>query len=207
MSDFLQPHGPQHTRLPCPSLCPAVYSNSCPLSLWCHLTISFSVASFSCPQSFPASGSFPLRQLFTSVLASGVLASVSVPPMNVQVWFPLGLTDLISLQSKGLSRVFSSTFQKQGIGYVYGSIPVTCPVKPHEMRQEQLTKGRSNGKTKYAYYRCHKQYPMVIIREIFKHDMSRMGKYVLSKLQSTLGSLPNTHVKCVSNPLLLIKYF
>ena len=96
---------------PCPSLSPTVCSNSCPLSGWCHPTISFSVAPFSfCLQSFPESGSFPTSQLFTSGgQSTGASAPASVLPMNIQDWFPSGLTDLISVQSKGLSRVFSST--------------------------------------------------------------------------------------------------
>ena len=110
-SESLQPHGLQHARLPCPSPSPGVCSNSCPLSWWCHPTISSSVALFfSCPQSYLASGPFPMNQLFTpsgqSIRAS---ASASDFPMNIQGWFPLVLTDLISLQSRGLSRVFSST--------------------------------------------------------------------------------------------------
>ena len=112
ISDSLQPHEPQHTRPPCPSPTPRVYLNLCPLSQWCHPTISSSVIPFSsCPQSFPASGSFPMSHLFTSGgQSTGVSASASVLPMNIQNWFPLGLTGLISLQSKGLSRrVFSNT--------------------------------------------------------------------------------------------------
>ena len=95
----------------CPSLSPRVCSNSYPLSQWCHPTICSSVAPFSfCLQSFPASGSFPMSQLFTSGGQSiGVSALASALPMNIQGWFPLGLIGLISLQSKGLSRVFSST--------------------------------------------------------------------------------------------------
>ena len=115
MSDSLQPHGLQHARLPCPSPTPRACSNSCPLSRWCHPTISSSVVPFSsCLQFFPASGSFPVSQFFTSSgQSSRVSASESVLPTNVQDWFPLGLTDLISLQSKGLSRVFSDiTVQK-----------------------------------------------------------------------------------------------
>ena len=105
------PHELQHPRLPCPSLSPRVCSNSCPLSWWCHPTISSSVAFFSfCFQSFPASGSFPMRQLFPSNgQIIGASISASVLTKNIQGWFPLGLTDLISLQFKGLSRVFSST--------------------------------------------------------------------------------------------------
>ena len=106
----LRPHGLQHARLPCPSATPGAYSNSCPLSQWCHPTISSSVVHFSCLQSLPASGSFPMSQFFTLGGQSiGVSASASVLPMNIQDWFPLGWTDWISLQSKGLSRVFSNT--------------------------------------------------------------------------------------------------
>ena len=108
MSGSLRPNGLPHSRIPCPSLSPRVYSNSCPLSGWCHPTISSSVTLFSsCLQSFPASGSFPMSQLFISGSQSIALASVF--PMNTQGWFPLGLTGLISLQPKGLSRVFSRT--------------------------------------------------------------------------------------------------
>ena len=109
--DFLQPHGLQHARTPCPSPAPRVYPNSCPLSLWCHPTISSSVVPFSsCLQSFPSSGSFPMSQLFASNgQSTGVSASTYVLPMNIQDWFPLGWTGWFSLQSKGLSRVFSNT--------------------------------------------------------------------------------------------------
>ena len=110
VSDSLRPHGLQHARPPCPSPTPGVYPNSCPLSQWCHPTISSSVIPFSCPQSFLASGSFQMSQLFTSGGQSiGVSASASVLPMNTQDWSPLGWTGWISLQSKGLWRVFSNT--------------------------------------------------------------------------------------------------
>ena len=104
----LRPHEPQHARPPCPSRTPRVHPNPCPLSR-CHPTISSSVIPFfSCPQSFPASGSVQMNQLFTSGGQSiGVSASTSVLPMNTQDWFPLGWTGWISLLSKGLSRVFS----------------------------------------------------------------------------------------------------
>ena len=109
VSDSLRPHEPQHTRPPCPSPTPGVHSNSCPLSRWCHPTISSSIVPFSsCPQSFPALGSFQMSQFFASGGQSiGVSASKSVLPVNIQDWFPLGWTGWISLQSKGLSRVFS----------------------------------------------------------------------------------------------------
>ena len=111
VSDSLQPRGLQHPRPPCPSPTPRAYSNSCPLSRWCHPTISSSVDPFSsCLQSFPASGSFQMSQFFTSGGQTiGVSASASVLPMDIQDWFPLGWIGWISLQSKGLSRVFSNT--------------------------------------------------------------------------------------------------
>ena len=111
LSDSLWPHWLQHARLPCPSPTPRAYSNSCPSSRWCHLTISFSVIPVSsCLQSFPASGSFQMSPFFPSDGQSiGFSASASVLPINIQDWFPLGWTGWISLQSKGLSRVFSNT--------------------------------------------------------------------------------------------------
>ena len=111
MSDSLPPHGVQHIRLPYPSLSPRVCSNSCPLSQWCHPTVSSSVIPFSsCLQSFLAPGSLPMNQLFTSDGQSiGASVSSSVLPMNIQGWLPLGLTGWISLKSKGLSRVISNT--------------------------------------------------------------------------------------------------
>ena len=106
-------HWLQQTRLPYPSLSPRICSNSCPLNWWCHPTISSSVIPFSsCLQSFLASGSFPMSELFASdgqSIGSSSLASASVLPKNIQGWFPFGLTGLISLLSKGLSRIFSST--------------------------------------------------------------------------------------------------
>ena len=111
VSDSLRPHELQHARPPCPSPTPRVYPNSCSLSQWCHPAISSSVVPFSsCPKSLPASGSFPVSQLFTwGDQSIGVSASASVLPMNTQDWSPLGWTGWISLQSKGLSRVFSNT--------------------------------------------------------------------------------------------------
>ena len=111
MSDSLRPHELQHARPPCPSPTPRVYSNSCPSSRWCHPAISSSVVpSSSCPQSHQASGSFPISQLFAwGGQGTGVSASASVLPMSTQDWSPLGWTGWISLQSRGLSRVFSNT--------------------------------------------------------------------------------------------------
>ena len=110
VSDSLRPHGLHHTRPPCLSPTPRAYSNLCPSSRWCHLTISSSVIPFSWLQSFPASGSFQMSQFFTwDGQNIGVSASASVLPMNIQDWFPLGWTGWIALQSKGLTRVFSNT--------------------------------------------------------------------------------------------------
>ena len=111
VSDSLRPHESQLTRALCPSPTPRVYSNSCPSSPWCHPAISSSVVPFSsCPQSLPASGSFPMSQLFIwGGQSTGVSASASVLPMNTQDWSPLVWTGWISLQSKGLSGVFSNT--------------------------------------------------------------------------------------------------
>ena len=111
MSDSLQPHGLQHARPPCLSPTPGAYSNLCPSCRWCHPTVSSSVVPFSsCPQSSPASGSFQMSQFIASGSQSiGVSAWTSVLPMNTQDWSPLGWTGWISLQSEGLSRVFSNT--------------------------------------------------------------------------------------------------
>ena len=108
VSDSSWPHGLQHSRLPCPSPSPGAWSNSCALSRWCHPTISSSVIPFSCLQSFPASGSFPVSWLFTSG-GQSIELSALVLPMKIQGWSPLGLTSLISVLSKEVSRVFSST--------------------------------------------------------------------------------------------------
>ena len=114
VSDSLQPHGLQHARPPRPLPTPRVYSTSCSLSQWCHPMISSVVPFSSCFQSFPASGSSPMSQFFTSGGQSiGVSASALVLPMNIQDWFPLGWTGWISLQSKGLSRVFSNTIAQK----------------------------------------------------------------------------------------------
>ena len=127
----LWPHGPQHASLPCPSLSPRACSHSWPLSQWYHPTISSSVVPFSsCPQSFPASGSFLMSQLFTSGgQSTGASTSPSVLLMNIQDWFPLGLTGFISLQPKGLSRVFSNpTAQKHQFSNIQPSLLSNSPI-------------------------------------------------------------------------------
>ena len=117
MSDSLRPHGSQHARPPYPSPTPGVYTNSCPSSQWCHPAISSSVVPFSsCPQSLPASGSFPMSQFFTwGGQSIRVSASTSVLPMNTQDWSPLGWTGWISLHSKGLSSLLQQHSSKASI--------------------------------------------------------------------------------------------
>ena len=132
VSNSLWPHGLQHSRPPCPSPTPGVYPNSCPLSRWCHPTTSSSVVPFSsCLKSFPTSGAFQSSQFFTwGGQSIGVSASASVLPKNTQDWSPLGWTGWISLQSKGLSRVFSNTtVQKHQFIHF---CPLLCP-SLHEM--------------------------------------------------------------------------
>ena len=131
MSDSLRPHGLQHTRPPCPSPTP-VYSNSCPLSLWCHPTISSSVVPFSsCLQSFPASGAFQMSQFFTSWGQSiRVSTSTSVLPMNIWNWFPLGWTGWISLQSRGSQESYPApqfkSINSLGLSLLYS--PTLIPI-------------------------------------------------------------------------------
>ena len=132
VSDSLRPHELQHARPPYPSPTPRVHPNPCPLSRWCHPTISSSVIPFSsCPQSFPASGSFQMSQLFASGGQSiGVSASTSVLTMNTQDWSPLGWTGWSSLLSKGLSRVFSNTtVQKHRSQSLFPLFPHLFPMK------------------------------------------------------------------------------
>ena len=129
MFNYLQPHRLQHARLPCPSPTPGTCSNSCPLSQWCHPTISSSVIPFSsCPQSFPVSGSYPMSQIFTSGGQSiGASASASVLPMNIQDWFPLGLTGLISLlSSKDLFYDWPTSNKGNSAGYGSAGIYLLC---------------------------------------------------------------------------------
>ena len=130
MSNSLRPHKSQHARPPCPSPTPGVYSTSCPSSRWCHPAISSSVVPFSsCPQSLPALGSFPMSQLFTwGGQSTGVSASAPVLPVNTQGWSPLGWTGWISLQSKGLSRVFCNTIVQK---HQFFSAQLSSPSNSH----------------------------------------------------------------------------
>ena len=145
MPDSLWPHELQHTRPPCPSPTPGVYSNSCPSSQWCHPSISSSVVPFSsCPHSLPAAGSFPMSQLFPwGDQSTGVSASASVLPVNTQDWSPLGWTGWITLQSKRLSRVFSNTtVQKHQFFVIHlvsiNSAPVQVSVLSHSVISSSL---------------------------------------------------------------------
>ena len=167
MSNSLWPQGLQHARLPCPSPTHGVYSNSCPSSRWCHPTISYTAVPFSsCLKSFPASGSFPMSQFFTSGSQSiGVSASASVLPMNVQDWFPLGLTGWISLQSKGLSRVFSST-----------------TVQKHQFFGTQLSLW-FNSHIQYDYWKNHSfDYMGLCISKVMSLLFNMMSRLVITFL-------------------------
>ena len=158
----LQPHGLQHTWLPCPSPTPGACSNSCPLSRWCHPIISSSVVPFSsCLQSFPASGSFSRSQFFSSGGQSiGASALASVLPTNIHDWFPLGLTGLISLLSKGLSRIFSNTTVQNGVGshsLFQGILPT-----------QRLNLGLLHGR-QILYHLSHQGSPMTSLLTINIH--------------------------------------
>ena len=130
ISDSLWPHEPQHTRLPCPSPTPRVYSDSCPLSQWCHPTISSSVIPFSSHlQSFPASGSFQMSQLFASGgQSTGVSASTSVLPVSIQDWFPLEWTGCVSLQSKAISLYYLQTSRDFSLFLLLIFLITVCPL-------------------------------------------------------------------------------
>ena len=148
MSDFLRPHESQHTRPPCPSPTPGDYSDSCPSSRWCHPAVSSSVVPFSsCPQSLPASGSFPMSQPFTwGGQSIGVSASASVLPINTQDWSPLGWTGWIALQSKGLSIVFSyTTVQK------YQSIRQHSAFFTVQLSHPHMTTGKTIALTRQTF--------------------------------------------------------
>ena len=167
--DSLQPHELQHARLPCPSPTAGVYPKPCPLSWWCHPTISSSVIPFSsCPQSFPASGSFQMSQLFASGgQIIGASASTSVLPVNTQDWSPLGWTGWISLQFKGLSKVFSNTTVQKHLIFTlyvikrYWFVSVTFKWKMHSYSQAVQKQATSHWSTLMDLYpsarSCHHQ--------------------------------------------------
>ena len=155
MSDSQRPHEPQHIRSPCPSPTPRVYPNSCPLSQWCHPTISSVVPFSPCLQSFLASGSFPVSQFFASGGQSiEVSASASVVPMNIEDWFPLGWTGWISFQLKGLSRVFNSTVQKhQFFGALYRAFFIV------QLSHLYMTTGKTVALTRQTFFELPRKSP------------------------------------------------
>ena len=171
VSDSLWHHETQHARPPCPSPTPGVHPNPCPLSQWCHPTISFSVVPFSsCPQSFPASGSFQISQLFASGgQRTGVSASASVLPMNIQSWFPLEWTGWIFLQSKGFSRVFCNTTVQKHQFFDLLSHPTLTSIHdywkwcyslcnfPHIYFSFDILGGRGEGRGKGYPQQCRKR--------------------------------------------------
>ena len=175
MSNSLLPHGLQHTRLPCPSPSPRAYSNSCPLSQWYYPTISSSVIRFlSRLQSFPASGSFPMSQLFVSG-GQSIGASVSVLPMNIQGWFPLGLTGWISLQSKGLSRVFSNTTipKHQFFGAPNSLLFLDRPGIPHPHDSLHLDQAICPSEIHFLYHSPRVALPFPKDREKYCEGLSK----------------------------------
>ena len=177
MSNSLQPHEQQHARPPCPS--PRAYSNSCPLSRWFHLTISSSVVPFSsCPQSFPTSGSFQMRQLFTSGGQSiGASASTSVLPMNTQDRPPLGWTGWISLQSKGLSRVLQHHSSKTSILQHSAFFIV-------QLSQPCMTTGKTIALTRQTFVVKVMSLPFNMLSRLVITFLSRSKRLLISWLQS-----------------------
>ena len=159
MSDSFRSHESQHSRPPCPSPTPGVYPNSCPSSRWCHPTISPSVIPFSCPQSLPASGSFPMSQLFAwGGQSPEISVSASVLPMNTQDWSPLECTGWISFQSKGLSRVFFSrvffntTLQKhQFFGFLHSFLSSQSAFFTVQLSHPFMTTGKTIVLTRWNF--------------------------------------------------------
>ena len=164
VSDSLQPHESQHARPPCPT--PGVHSDSCPSSQWCHSTISSSVIPFSpCLQSFPASGSFPVSQHFTwGGQSIEVSASASVLPVNIQDWFPLGLTRLMPLEFKGLSRVFSNT-----------------TVQKHQFFSAQLSLS-SNSHIIHDYWKNHSITRWAFVSKVMSLLFNSLSSFVITFL-------------------------
>ena len=176
MSDSLRPYGLQHSRPPCPSPTPRVYSNSRPSSQWCHPAISSSVIPFSsCPQSFQASGSFPTSQLFASGGQSiGVSASISVLPMNTQDWSPLGWTGWISLQSKGLSRVFPNAIVQKHQFF-------TAQLS---LQSNSMTTGKTIGLTRWTFVDNVMSLLFNMLSRLVITFLSRSKRLLISWLQS-----------------------
>ena len=179
MFNSLRPHELQHTRPPCPSPAPRVYLNSCPSSRWCHPAISSSVIHFSsCSQSLPASGTFPMSQLFVwGGLSIGVSASASALPVNSQDWSPLGWTGWISLQSKGLSRVFSNTtVQKHPfLGAHFLHSPTLTPI---------MTTGKTIALTRWTFVGKVMSVLFNMLSRLVITFLPRRKRLLISQLQS-----------------------
>ena len=180
MSDSLQPHGLQNARPPCPAPIPGVYSNSCPWSGWCHPTISFSVIPFSSHlQSFPASGSFQMSQFFTSGGQSiGVSSLASVLPMNIQDWFPLGWTCWVSLQSKGLSKVFSNTTVEKHQCWAFFIVQLSHPY---------MTTGKTIALTRQTFVGQVMSLLFNMLSSLVITFLPRSEHFLISWLQSPLA--------------------
>ena len=183
MFDSLQPHESQHARPPCPSPIPGACSNSCPLSQWCHPTISSSVVTFSsCPQSFPASGSFQMSQLFASGGQSFSGVSASVLPKNTQDWSPLGWTGWISLQSNGFSRVFSN-ITVQSINYLALSFLYSPTLYHGNSGQNNHPLSPRLLKETPVWWICHYSYlSIVYYAHMFQNDHFKVHHSIYSKL-------------------------
>ena len=179
MSNSLRPHELQHPRPPCPSPTPGVHPDSRPSSQWCHPAISSSVIPFSsCPQSLPASESFPVSQLFASSGQSiGVSASASILPMNTQVWSPIGWTGWISLQSKGLSRVFSSTTVQK---HQFFSAQLSSQFNSHPY----MTTGKTIALTRQAFFGKVISLLFNMLSRLVTTLLPRSKRFLISWLQS-----------------------
>ena len=179
VSDSLQPHEPQHARFPCPSPTPEVHPNPCPLTRWCHPTISSSAVPFSsCPQSFPASGSFQMSQLFASGgQGIGVSASTSVLPVNIQDWSPLGWTGWISLQSKGLSGVFSNTTVQK---HQFFSTQLSLVQLSHPY----MTTGKTIALTRWTFVGKVMSLLYIMLSRLVRTFLPRSKHLLISLLQS-----------------------
>ena len=179
VSDSLLPHESQHIRPPCPSPTPGDYSNSCPSSRWCHPAISSSVIPFSCPQSFPASGSFPMSQLFTwGGQSTGVSALASILPMNTQNWSSLGWTGWISLQSKGLSRVFSNTTVQKALIFQCSAFFTVQPSHPY------MTTGKAIALTRWTFVGKVMSLLLNMLSRLVITFLPRSKRLLISWLQS-----------------------
>ena len=190
VSNSLRPHGQQQARLPCPTPAPGACSKPCPLSRWCHPTISSSVVPFSsCLQSFPASGSFPMSWLFASGVQSiGASTSASVLPLNIQNWFILGLTGLISLQSKGLSRAKGLSFEDHS-----SKASILRHLELVQLSHSYMTTGKTIGLTIWTFV----SKVMSLLFNMFFNMLSRLVIAFLPRSKCLL-------ISCLQSPFAVI---